>query len=122
MTMKPKRTRPTPEKADKLLEALAAGATITDACAAEGIGRSTYYEWREACPAFAERADSALDAGTDTLEEVARKRAVDGSDTLLIFLLKGRRPEKFRERYTVEGGDKPIEIQVTRRIVEAGNG
>lgn len=52
---------------------------------------------------------------------MARQRATGGSDTLLIFLLKARRPEKYRERHVVEGGgDKPIGITVTRRIVRPG--
>ena len=40
------------------------------------------------------------------LEAVARKRAIIGSDVLLIFLLKGHRPEKYRERYQVEHAGK----------------
>ena len=45
------------------------------------------------------------------LEAVARKRAIVGSDTLLIFLLKAVRPEKFRDRYQVQHVAKvdPIE-------------
>jgi hypothetical protein len=72
-------------------------------------------------PAFAAQAEDAIEAGTDELEDVARQRAKDASDTLLIFLLKARRSEKYRERPIVEGGgDKPIEITVTRRIVRPG--
>lgn len=71
--------------------------------------------------AFAAQANDAIEAGMDELEDVARQRATDSSDTLLIFLLKARRPEKYRERHVVEGGgDKPIEITVTRRIVRHG--
>ncbi len=64
--------------------------------------------------------------GTDRMEDEARRRAVDGveesvfyqgeqvstvrrySDTLLIFMLKARRPETYRERSdinsTIQGG------------------
>jgi hypothetical protein len=37
-------------------------------------------------------------AGTDALEDEALRRAKDKSDTLLIFLLKARRPEKYKDR------------------------
>lgn len=98
------RTLRTPEKGDRLLAKLALGYSVAAACKAEKIGRTAYYAWRKDDPQFSARADQAIDAGTDHLEDVARKRAVDpedGSDTLLIFLLKARRPEKYRERSDV---------------------
>lgn len=95
------RTVRTHEKGERLFDKLAHGYSIESACKTEGIGRATYYDWRSADPVFAARADAAIEAGTDYLEDIARKRAVaakDGSDTLLIFLLKARRPNKYRER------------------------
>lgn len=60
--------------------------------------------WRNKYPEFADAADDAIEAGTDLLEDVAKLRAtaVDGSDTLLMFLLKSRRPDKYRERQSIE--------------------
>ena len=43
-----------------------------------------------------------METGTDGLEDEAVRRAKNGSDTLLIFMLKARRPEKFKERYSSE--------------------
>jgi hypothetical protein len=37
-----------------------------------------------------------MERGTDALEDVAVDRAIAGSDTLLMFLLRARRPEKYR--------------------------
>jgi hypothetical protein len=110
-------TNPTPKKGERLLAVLRVGGTVMAACQAERIHRSTYYAWRAADPEFAAQADDAIESGTDELEEIARQRAITGSDTLLIFLLKARRPEKYRERQTIQGGDKPVEITITRRIV-----
>jgi hypothetical protein len=61
---------------------------------------------------------TATEDAVDVLEAVARQRAILGSDTLLIFLLKGHRPEKYRERYdlkhaatvTVEERGDPFEL------------
>lgn len=123
---KAKRERQTnpnaPKKGDKALAALAEGASLTAAAAAEGVRREVLWAWRKEDPAFDAAVNAAIDAGTDKLEDIAKRRASETSDTLLIFLLKGRRPEKYRERHTVEGGEKPVEIVVTRRIVEPGGG
>lgn len=77
---------------------------MTAACKAEGIARSSYYLWLADDPDFAKAVDDALESGTDLLEDEAKRRAVglSGSDTLLIFLLKARRPDKYRERHTVD--------------------
>ena len=76
-------------KKDKFLEALAQNGIVGLACDIAGIGRRTVYEWRSADDAFA-----------------ARRRAFGGSDTLLIFLLKGIYPEKYRDRYDVRSDNK----------------
>lgn len=102
----PNRTIRTPEKGERLFAKLRLGYSVRSACQSEKIARSTYYDWREQDDAFARAADEALDEGTDFLEDKARERAVKESDTLLIFLLKARRPDKYREKQTLahEGG------------------
>lgn len=100
-------TDPTLKKGARLLAVLRAGGTVMAACQAERIHRSTYYAWRAADPAFAARADDAIEAGTDELEEIALKRAITGSDTLLIFLQKARRPEKYREAIRSRAATSP---------------
>lgn len=111
------RTKRTPEAGGRLLAKLAQGFSVTAACKAERIARSTYYEWRDDDPDFAAAADGAIEQGTDVLEDVARTRAVRQSDTLMIFLLKGRRPEKFKDRidnrHTGPDGE-PLKIIIER--------
>jgi hypothetical protein len=110
------RTKRIDEKRAKFLARLVEGASIHAAAAGAGIGRTTAYEWRDAEPEFAAAWDEAVEAGTDALEDEAVRRARDGidepvfyqgekcgvvrkySDTLLIFMLKARRREKFAER------------------------
>lgn len=101
------RTKRTPKRANALLDALRSGCAIGTACARAGIGRTTLHLWRKADSAFDAAVEDAIDYGTDVLEDVARDRAVRQSDTLLIFLLKARRPEKYRETVRTEhtGGD-----------------
>ena len=124
-------TKRTPKK-ERFLAALREGKTVKDSCLAASVGRSAVYKWRKSDSEFEAAWDTAEDEGTDVLEAEATRRAVEGvkepvgwyqgvpggsvqrySDTLLIFLLKGRRPDKYRERQQVEHsgpGGGPIEV------------
>src|SRR5206468_803097 len=59
------------------------------------------YDLRCADEQFADAWEDALEAGTQVLEDEARRRALDRSDTLLIFLLKARRPHVYRDNVRV---------------------
>ena len=99
-------TPETPKKVWKpdFLEALRETATVTEACRVAGIGRATAYRARQQDEAFAVAWADVEEESTETLESVAVQRAVDGSDTLMIFLLKSRRPQKYRENVKIEHG------------------
>ncbi len=117
-----RRTIRTPKKGADFVAALRGGQSISDACKIADIGRQRVYEWREDDSDFAAEWDDALEQGTDVMADEAKRPAVNGvdepvfyqgkevakvkkySDTLLMFLLKGRRPEKFKER-VAHGGD-----------------
>jgi hypothetical protein len=90
-------------KKEAFLAALAEGDSIVGACKVAEIGRSTAYEWRELDQTFHLGWEQALEASTEKLEREGFRRAIDGSDTLLIFLLKARRPQIYRERYDGPG-------------------
>ena len=112
------------------LDALARGLPVTAACKAAGWYQPDVYRWRKEDETFAEQWQAALDAGIDLLEQVALQRATVGqeikiadkdgnvvgiertmpSDTLLIFLLKAKRPDVYREtyRYDVTNSDNSL--------------
>lgn len=87
------------------------------------VGRATVYEWRDADSEFARLWDQAVEEGTDYIEDEAMRRAVQGvgrpvfykgkavgtiqefSDTLIVVMLKARRPHKYRERFEHSGPD-----------------
>ena len=99
----------TPEKQAAFCTALAAVGTVSRACREVGIGRVTAYAWRDEDEAFAAEWDKAKAMGFDALEDEAIRRAFEGSDTLLIFLLKAAKPEKYRERKDVRlSGDTSL--------------
>lgn len=115
---KPK--RPTVDFAEKwmgkFIDHLRDGGTVSVACELAVIGRSTAYRHRQKDETFAIAWADAEEESTDRLEEEAYRRAVKGvkkpvhyegrridfvdeySDTLLIFLLKARKPETYRDR------------------------
>lgn len=77
--------------------------SVGGACAATGIARRTFYNWLEEDREFAGLLQDARDDLADELEEAAMQRAMgpNGSDRLLIFLLRANRPWKYRENATV---------------------
>lgn len=124
------------EWSDDFLRALEQTGNVSASCRAAGISRETAYHWKNRDTSvgrrFAERWEKALEEATDRLELEARRRAFgvdkpvfyqgeridtvkEYSDTLLIFLLKAHRPERFSERFRMEhsGPDgKPMETKV----------
>jgi hypothetical protein len=114
------KTTRTPEKTRLFLAVLCDTCNVTKACEAIGERRATVYEWRKVDPDFATAWDEARAIGAEALEDEATRRAHDGvdepvfykgietgsvrkySDTLLIFLLKGAKPEKYKDRIANE--------------------
>lgn len=112
------------------LTAYVRAGTLAHAAEAAGVTPRAHYHWLETDPSYVDAYRAAINVAADTLESEAISRARDGwdepvyqngklvgyvrkkSDTLLIFLLKGRRPSVFRERYEVTGKDGgPIQMQ-----------
>lgn len=108
---------------------------ISKTCRAIRLNRSTVYEWQEIDDQFAAAFREAEIEATETLEAEAHRRAVEGlrrlkfdkgqaildpdtgapyaeleySDTLLIFLLKARAPEKYRDNVPAnQSGTPPV--------------
>ena len=95
---------------------LSDGHTVKHAVETAGLSRSQAYDLRREQPEFAAAWDAAIIEGAEALEQEAFRRAVEGtdkpivhlgvvtdtvkeySDTLLIFLLKGRLPDKYKDR------------------------
>lgn len=94
-------TKLTPAKKDTFLLFLSQGNTATYAARAIGMTRQALYKHADNDAEFKKQWENAVEEGIDTLEDEAINRAKDSSDTLLIFMLKGARPDKYRERLEV---------------------
>jgi hypothetical protein len=97
---RPKRT----DWQERFLSVYEESCVIRFAARAAGIGERTFYRELARNPEFEERFEGAKKAAVARLEQVAYERAMDHSDTLLIFLLKANRPAKYRERIGVDHG------------------
>ena len=82
------------------LKLLANGETVTDAAKKVGITTRTVHYFRKANPDWNEKYRVAFEIGTCQLEDELMVRAKK-SDVLLMFLLKSRRPEIYRDNYQV---------------------
>jgi len=127
----------TPKKGGKFyewnpifLEQLAKIPNVSRAARKAGTTRKTAYSHRKTNEAFAASWDDALEVACDRLEEEMWRRAVKGvdhpviyegeitdtykkySDTLIIFLAKAHRPDKFRERMDVTSGGERIKAPI----------
>ncbi len=119
------------------LKALEQTGAITVAADAAGISRVTPQDWRAKDPVFVEAEQVALSNFADRLEREAVRRAIRGirkkkftgrgeavidpetgdqyierefSDTLLIFMLKGARPDKYKDRLDVRVSKEEAEL------------
>ena len=77
------------------------GGCILYACETVGIHPLTFHRARQQDEAFAVAFADARDYAVESLEHEAHRRALDGSDLLIIFLLKANRPHMYRDNYKV---------------------
>ena len=112
----------------RFLRIFATCGNVSRSASTASVSRQHVYAWLDKTkpeydPKFEALYNDAHENALDILEEEARRRAVDGwaepvyqggkkvgvvtkfSDTLLVLLLKGKRPGTFRDRQEVTGAD-----------------
>lgn len=111
----PKKESLTPHQT-AFLAAFAECGSVLLAASAAGVSRRSHSRWLQGCEEYRQAFDDAREDAADALAAEARRRAVEGvekpvfykgeqvgsvrqySDTLLIFLLKAAKPEKYGDR------------------------
>ena len=91
-----------PQWEPRFVEVFGATGNVRLAASAAGVSRSAPYKRAQASTAFADAWAQAREDAVDMLEAEARRRALASSDSLLVFLLKSERPDKYRERTSVD--------------------
>ena len=94
-------TRHRPDWTARFIEVFAATGNVRLAASAAGVSRDAPYKRAQVSPSFAGAWLQAREDAVDILEAEARRRALSTSDTLLMFLLKSDRPDKYRERVDI---------------------
>jgi hypothetical protein len=116
---------------------------IDSAAKAAGVDRSSHYDWLREVKGYRELFEAAIAEAADALEDEATRRATEGvleahyyqgkpvgarrvySDGLMMFLLRGLKPAKYRDLQSVEVTGKnggPIENALTVTFVHAKDG
>ena len=131
-----------PQTRARVIQEFLACGRIDLACQRVGVDRGCHYDWLKADPGYAAEFASARKQTADILEDEAWRRAVEGvdkpvyqggelvgtvreySDSLMTWLLRGLRPERYREHVdvTTHDGDLAARIQAAqerRRLRQA---
>ncbi len=117
------RKRLTKSKRGQFLIILRDCGTVTAAAKAIGITRQAAYLAKDKYPTFALEWEQAIESATDKLVDVAVEGAskANGSDALLMFLLRGHRPSVYAPEHSPEApptADKPVlnVIETARQV------
>jgi hypothetical protein len=122
------------ERQAQFLSQLEEVASISRACKKSKVPRRTVYDWITDDAEFLPRYEASKKIAIEALEDEAIRRAHEGvlkpvfqggikvgtirefSDTLLIFMLKGKAPETYREKFsgTISNPDgTPLDLRIT---------
>ena len=133
----------TPQQWGKFLSMLAQTANLLKSAEYAGISTSIVYKRRKSDPEFKEQYDEAWQAGYEILEGECARRAFEGydqpvfqqgmqvgvirqySDALAMFLMKGNKPMKFKDRasseVSINGPDGgPVQTTLTHDLSKLG--
>lgn len=119
-TPKKRKIRSVGEWEESFLATLRETGNVRLSCEQANIDRHTAYNRRDRSKEFAAAWQTALDEAVDSLEAEARRRALETSDTLLIFLMKSHRPDVYSDRIRHAGHDGgPLKVQIVEELVDA---
>ena len=107
-----KQRRDAGEWRNEFLEALATHGTIKEAAKVVGIERKTVYNLLDADESFRSQLEEAKQNFVETLEAIAMERIRNGSDTMLIFMLKGAAPHKYKEGANIQLNNQNIVVDL----------
>jgi hypothetical protein len=131
--------RSTKKRQKDFLNALEDTASVRRAAKVSKVPRRTVYDWLEKDEAFKIAFDRSKLIAADALEDEAVRRAYEGylkpvyhggkkvgtireySDTLLVLLMKGGMPEKYKDRFAGEmsgPGGGPIKTHNTKDEID----
>lgn len=94
---------------DEIASWVKQGATDEDIYRRLGIGKQTFYDYKNRHADFADLLKKNYEYCTDQVENALFQKALKGNVIAQIFWLKNRRPDKWREAPTPEEKENPNE-------------
>ena len=77
-----------------------------------GISLSTFCDWKNKHSEFSESLKETKDVADRNVENALYQAALSGNTTAMIFWLKNRKPDKWREKREEETEDKTITVTI----------
>jgi hypothetical protein len=111
-------TKLTKENCVKVITGLREGMSYGEAAELIGATRETIWSWRKKYPQFSQLCDEAGEHGIDIVEGECRKRALAKSDLLMMFWLKAKRPNVYREGPTTQITNNVNHFNVLMKSIE----
>jgi len=104
-----------PATHQSIINLVANGCTETAAFRSLGVAEATYYDWKKVHPEFAEEIEKARQRAHATMVGRLVQQAQRGKIAAIIFWLKNRFPEEWRDVHNLVGPTGgPIEIRTQR--------
>lgn len=91
-----------PEILPNIAELAIAGATDVQLAETIGIDISTLYRWKNRYPEFREALKENKEVADARVEQTLYRKALEGSETSMIFWLKNRKPAEWRDKHDIE--------------------
>jgi hypothetical protein len=96
------------------------GLTDEQLAANMGIGTSTYYRWKAQNKEIREVLKTSKDVADRQVENVLYKKALSGDTTAIIFWLKNRKPDVWRDRKETQVSGS-VQTVPDRLVFDFGN-
>lgn len=116
-------TEPTPELKMEFLANLRETGMVDEAARLMDITEGSVYRWRSKDQTFAEKWDEIIHSYVlPKLEQTAIRRAIDGSDLMLIFLMKAYDRDRYDDKVVMANRGHVKPPKATRVIIQDAGG
>jgi hypothetical protein len=88
------------------LKSLEAGVSITDACEAAHVSRTTIWNWRQESKRFDDKVNAVIDSRNQSMEDALYSSGIKGNVAAQIFWLKNRYRKRWKDRF-----EQKVEIE-----------
>lgn len=100
------------DKLKKLQELSANGCSMDEIAQAIGIGKSTLYDWGDRHPQIQQAIKKGREKSVDMVENALFKSAINGNVTAMIFYLKNKAPDRYKDKVDTNSNIEVKDIKI----------